>query len=141
MTQSDLPQAAQPHIKFGPTGAPYIEAHRCRACSAMVAEARLACPACLGRDGFEAIQAAQTGRLIAYSIVKRSYPGIPTPFVSAVAQMDDGLTLKANLVGAGFEPDGITPNMKVRLQFNDALGRTDKEGRGYVGYQFECGTN
>ncbi|MGD9979066.1 MAG: Zn-ribbon domain-containing OB-fold protein [Hyphomonadaceae bacterium] len=103
----------------------------------MTAEPRLACPACAGRDGFEAVRAKETGRLVAYSIVKRSYPGIPTPFVSAVVELDDGLTLKANLVGAGFEPDAIPPHLKVRLRFNNALGRTDKEGRAYVGYQFE----
>lgn len=135
--QTEAPRAAQPHIKFGADGKPFVEAHRCRACSAVVAEPRPACPACTARDGFDAAPARETGRLIAYSIVKRSYPGIPTPFVSAIVELDDGLTLKANIVGAGFEPEGITPNMKVRLVFNDALGRTDKEGRAYVGYQFE----
>lgn len=137
MTQSEGPIGAHAHIKFDGAGRPYIEAHRCRACGAMVAEVRLACPACSARDGFEAVHAKETGTLRAYSIVKRSYPGIPTPFVSAVVDLDDGLTLKANLVGAGFEPEAIEPKMKVRLQFNDALGRKDKEGRGYVGYQFE----
>jgi uncharacterized OB-fold protein len=138
MAQTETgPIAAKPHIKFDPDGKPFIEAHRCRACGAVVAEARLACPACASRDGFDAFRAKQTGKLTAYSIVKRSYPGIPTPFISAIAELDDGLTLKANLVGVGFEPADIAPNLKVRLTFNDALGRADKEGRAYVGYQFE----
>jgi uncharacterized OB-fold protein len=137
MTQSEAPVGARPHIKFDAAGKPFIEAQRCRACGVMVAEVRLACPACLSRDGFDAVRAAQTGTLRAYSIVKRSYPGIPTPFVSAIVDLDDGLTLKANLVDAGFEPDAFAPNMKVVLQFNDALGRKDAEGRAYVGYQFE----
>lgn len=128
---------AQPHIKFDASGKPFIEAHRCRACGAVVAEGRLACPACAARDGFDVFRAKETGRLIAYSIVKRSYPGIPTPFVSAIAQADDGVTLKANLVGVAFEPEAIPPRLPVRIVFNDALGRTDKEGRSYVGYQFE----
>lgn len=137
MAEAAHPQPAQPHIKFDASGKPYIEAHRCRACGAVVAEPRLACPACAARDGFEAAPAAATGKLIAYSIVKRSYPGIPVPFVSAVVELDDGLTLKANLVGAGFEPESIAGNLPVRVRFNDALGRTDKDGRTYVGYEFE----
>lgn len=137
MTHTDGPIGAQAHIKFDPDGTPFIEAHRCRACKVTVAEPRLACPACTARDGFEVVRAKDTGTLRAYSIVKRSYPGIQTPFVSAIVDIDDGPTLKANLVGAGFEPDAISPHMKVRLQFNDALGRKDKEGRAYVGYQFE----
>jgi uncharacterized OB-fold protein len=136
VTETDT-QPAKAHIKFDAGGKPFIEAQRCRACGALAAEPRLACPACTGRDGFDAVPAKDTGKLIAYSIVKRSYPGIPTPFVSAIVELDDGLTLKANLVGAGFEPATIKPNMKVRLQFNDALGRQDKDGRAYVGYQFE----
>jgi uncharacterized OB-fold protein len=135
--QTDLPRPAQAHIKFDPNGKPFIEAQRCRACGAMVGEPRLACPACAARDGFEAAPAKETGKLIAYSIVKRSYPGVETPFVSAIVQLDGGLTLKANLVGAGFEPEALTPNLKVRLHFNDALGRKDEDGRAYVGYQFE----
>jgi uncharacterized OB-fold protein len=131
------PIAARPHIKFDPDGSPFIEAHRCRACGAVTAEARLACPACASRDGFDAFRVKQTGKLIAYSIVKRSYPGIATPFVSAIAAFDGGLALKANLVGVGFEPEAMAPNIEVRLTFNDALGRTDAEGRSYVGYQFE----
>ncbi len=137
MTESEAPIGAQPHIKFDAAGKPFIEAQRCRACGIMVTEARLACPACSARDGFEAVRAAETGTLRAYSIVRRSYPGIVTPFVSAVVDLDDGLTLKANLVDVGFEPEALDSKMKVRLQFNDALGRKDKEGRAYVGYQFE----
>lgn len=137
MTQANGPIGAQAHIKFDANGKPFIEAHRCRACSAIIADRRLACPACAARGGFEIVRAKDTGTLRAYSIVKRSYPGIPTPFVSAVVDIDDGPTLKANLVGAGFEPEGIAPNLKVRLQFNDALGRKDDGGRSYVGYQFE----
>ncbi|HVY86791.1 MAG TPA: OB-fold domain-containing protein [Caulobacterales bacterium] len=137
----ETPQAAKSHIKFDADGKPYIEAQRCRACGAMLAEPHLACPACASRKGFDAIRAKETGRLIAYSIVKRSYPGIQTPFVSAMVELDDGLALKANLVGAGFEPEGFAPNMKVRLRFNDALGRKDKEGRAYVGYEFQPAVN
>jgi uncharacterized OB-fold protein len=137
MTQTEGPIGAQAHIKFDAAGRPYIEAHRCRACRAIIAEPRLACPACAARDGFDAVSAKQTGTLRAFSIVKRSYPGVATPFVSAIVDLDDGPTLKANLNEAGFDPDAIAPNMRVALRFNDALGRKDKEGRSYVAYQFE----
>jgi uncharacterized protein len=130
------PVAAKSHIKFEGNGAPYIEGHRCRACAAVMAEPRLACPACMARDGFTAFRASETGRVVAFSIVKRSFPGIATPFISSIVELDDGLTFKANLVGVPFEPEAPL-GMKVRLRFNDALGRTDKEGRSYVGYQFE----
>jgi len=43
-------------------GAPFVEGRRCRACSAVVTEERLACPACASRAGFEPFRAAETGR-------------------------------------------------------------------------------
>lgn len=137
MSGQQAPRAARAHIKAGVSGKPFIEAQRCRVCGAMLAAVRLACPACAARDSLEAVQACETGRLIAYSIVRRSYPGVQTPFVSAVVTMDDGLTLKANLVGVEFEPDALNAGARVRLTFNDAIGRTDAEGNAYIGYQFE----
>jgi uncharacterized OB-fold protein len=114
-----------------------VEGLRCRACAAVLAEARLACPACAARDGFDAFRAADTGTLHAFSIVRRSFPGVEVPFISAIVDLDDGLTLKGNLVGVEPEPEAVAPGTKVRLVFGDALGRRDKEDNAYVAYFFE----
>ena len=140
MTQAALSAAlkpALPFIKRDPDGYGYVEGRRCRDCGAVMLEARLACPACGGRAGFDLFRGAETGRLHAYSVVHRSFPGIPVPFVSAVVDLDDGLTLKGNLIGAGFDPGAFAPGTRVRLAFGDALGRTDKDGAAYIAYFFE----
>lgn len=138
MTQADAlaPRPALPWIRLdGPE--PFIEGRLCKACDARTAEAHLACPACGARDSIETYRAPTTGRLHAYSIVKRSYPGVPTPFISAIVDLDDGLTLKGNLVNVAPEPGAITIGMPVRMVFGDALGRTDKDGASYVAFFFE----
>lgn len=138
MTQADAlaPRPALPWIRLdGPE--PFIEGRLCKACDARTAEAHLACPACGARDSIETYRAPTTGRLHAYSIVKRSYPGVPTPFISAIVDLDDGLTLKGNLIQVAPEPEAITIGMPVRMVFGDALGRTDKDGASYVAFFFE----
>ena len=128
---------AMPCIRRDHSGAPYVEGRRCRACGAVVLDERLACPACAAREGFEPFRAAETGVLHAYSIVRRSYPGVPVPFISAVVDLDDGLTLKGNLINVDPDPAALPPGLRVRVVFGDALGRTDEAGARYLAYFFE----
>ena len=131
------PKAATSFIRFDIRGEPFIEGRRCRACGAVMVDERLACPACGSRDGFDLFRGARQGKLHAWSIVRRSYPGVPVPFVSAVVDLEDGLSLKGNLIGTPAEPDSLPPQMPVRLVFGDAMGRKDKDGNAYIAYFFE----
>jgi uncharacterized OB-fold protein len=138
MTQTDTlaPRPALPWIRLdGPE--PFVEGRLCQACGARTAATHLACPACGARDSIEPYRAPTTGKLHAYSIVRRSYPGVPVPFVSAIVDLDDGLTLKGNLVNVAPDPDALRIGMPVRMVFGDALGRTDKDGASYVAFFFE----
>jgi uncharacterized OB-fold protein len=134
---SAQPKPAVPFIKFDSAGEPFIQGLRCRSCGAVMIDERLACPACGARDGFDSFRAAQNGKLHAYSIVRRSYPGVPVPFVSAIVDLEDGLSLKGNLVAVAPEPEALPANLPVRLVFGDALGRRDKEDASYIAYFFE----
>jgi len=138
MTQTDTlaPRAALPWIRLDGSE-PFVEGRLCRSCGARTAATHLACPACGARDSIETYRAPTTGRLHAYSIVRRSYPGVPVPFISAIIDLDDGLTLKGNLINVAPEPDALKIGMPVRMVFGDALGRTDKDGASYVAFFFE----
>ncbi|MBV1918069.1 MAG: OB-fold domain-containing protein [Sphingomonadaceae bacterium] len=82
----------------------------------------------------EEYRAGNTGKLVTWSIVHRSYPGIEVPFVSAIVDLDDGLTLKANLTGC--DAEDLHEAMPVTLEFDDAGGAKDKEGNSFVAYHF-----
>jgi uncharacterized OB-fold protein len=123
-----------PFIKVD--GEARVEALRCSFCDAAMTSEPLACPACGARGTLSSFRVAATGKLHAYSIVHRSYPGVETPFISAIVDMDDGVTLKGVLRGVAPVPEAIAPGMAVRLAFDDALGRRDREGRAYVSYFF-----
>ncbi len=96
--------------------------------------ATMACRACASRTPPEAFRARETGKLYSWSVVHRSYPGVAVPFVSAIVDLDDGLSFKGTLRGVAAE--GLKMGLPVRLVFDDAGGAKDSAGAPYVGFHF-----
>ncbi|GGJ57666.1 hypothetical protein CDQ92_06710 [Sphingopyxis bauzanensis] len=139
MTDTPLPSPlpAASYIQLdGPE--PRLSFLKCRSCGTMFLEPeRLACARCGSRDGFDAHEPRYEGTLHSYSIVHRSFPGTAVPFISAVVDIDDGPSLKGNLRGVPFDADQIDGAMRVRIVFDDALGRRDADGNAYISHFFE----
>jgi len=124
---------ALPHLRVTPEGAALFGT-RCGSCNAMVEGERLACPSCGARDTLAFEPFAQTGTVHAHTVVHRSYPGVPTPFVSVIVDLDGGGTLRGTLR----EIDPLAPlpePCRVELRFIDA-GQTDPQGRPFLCYDF-----
>lgn len=130
---------AFPFIALDGNGRPSLVALRCRTCGTCYGEQnRLACARCGARaDSLESMEPGYTGTLHSTSIVYRTYPGIPAPFISAVVDLDNGPTIKGILRGVDFNPEEIPAGRPVRVVFDEALGRTDSEGNRYVSHFFE----
>ncbi len=97
----------------------------------------LACRACASRVAPAAYRSPETGKLYTWSIVHRSYPGVAVPFVSAIVDLDGGLSFKGTLKGVA--PEALKAGMPVRLVFDDAGGTSDADGNPYVGFHFVAG--
>lgn len=136
MTTSDMvmPKPGTRVINIGADGRPSIKAYRCGECGAVVTEQTMACRACASRNAPEPFEATDKGKVHSWTTVLRSYPGVEVPFVSAIVDLDDGLTLKGTIKGV--DGDAVRGGMPVRLVFDDAGGAHDKEGVPYVGYHF-----
>lgn len=129
-----LPRPAHKAIRLAPDDSAFIEGFRCASCGAVFAEPVMACRACADRTPPAAFRASETGRLFSWSVVHRSYPGIAVPFVSAIVDLDCGLTLKGTLRDLAIA--SLAPAMPVRLVYDDCGGATDKDGAPYVGFHF-----
>jgi uncharacterized OB-fold protein len=126
----------KPYVKL-PTGEkPYLAGLVCRTCGEVLlgGAPRLACPKCGGREGFNETKLAETGRLYIFTNVERSFPGVATPFISAIVDLDGGGVLKGNL--RNVNATQVTFGMPVKVVFDDA-GRTDKQNNAYISYFFE----
>lgn len=78
---------------------------------------------------------AGRGKLYTYTIIHRSYPGVKTPFVMAVVDLEDGVTLRGTMIGIVPDPKALRFDMPVKLAFQDS-GQKDASGRPYLSYVF-----
>ncbi|WP_068076655.1 Zn-ribbon domain-containing OB-fold protein [Novosphingobium lentum] len=138
-TTTELPRAAFPFIVVDDMGRPALTAQRCTKCGATYPDSeRMACGKCGARaDALEAFSPAMEGTLHSAVIVRRGFPGVEVPFISAVVDLDGGPTLKGTLRHSGFELDDIQQGRRVKVVFDDALGRQDKNGNSYIAHHFE----
>ena len=135
--QSAKPRAAVDFLKIPDDGEPYLEGHKCKACSSIYLGERTVCAKCGARGQIEPIKLSNKGKLYVYSIVFRSFPGIQTPYVSAIVDLDGGGTVKGNLINVEPDPKKIPFGMPVEVVYQDALGRKDREGNSYLSYFFQ----
>lgn len=135
-SQADALLPAAACIRVPPEGEPFLEGVRCAACGEVHIGAFRACPACAGRGSLSPHRLADAGRLHSFSIVHRSFPGVPTPFVSAVVALEGGGFLKGNLEGVAPKPEAVAAVRRVRVVLHEAAAR-DAKGRRYLTYAFQ----
>ncbi len=134
---SNKPLPVVDFLKIPDDADPYLEGHKCGACGAIFLGERTVCSKCGARDQMQAVKLSNRGKLYSYSIVYRSFPGIEVPYISAVIDLDDGATLKGNLINVEPDPANIEFDMPVEVVFDDALGRKDRDGNSYLSYFFQ----
>lgn len=93
---------------------PHLRAHCCTTCKALYFDRRNACASC-GATSFTWRSLSTTGRVRAYTIVNRASPSVKTPYVSAIVDLNDGGTVKANLVDVAADPADIEAIRDVEL--------------------------
>lgn len=124
------------YLKIPSAGEPYLEGLKCSNCGAVYTDQRYACAKCYKRNTLEPFRFANTGTLVTYTIVQRSFPGIKVPYISAIIDMDRGGTIKANLINVDPEPENIQFGMPVELVFQQAP-YGDKDGNEYMMFYFQ----
>ena len=83
----------------------------------------------------ESIRLADTGKLYAFTIVERSFPGIKTPFIDVTVDLDDGAHIKGTLEGVEPTLDAIRFDMPVKLAYREAVP-INTPGQPYLTYLF-----
>jgi uncharacterized protein len=132
---SDALMPAVDFLKFDAQGAPFLEGRQCAQCNEVFTSPRRACPSCFSLEKMAPVTLKTTGRLHCFTIVHRSFPGVVTPFVSAIVDVDGGGVLKGNLVDIAPDPQAIAAGMPVTVVFREAATR-GKNGEQFVIYAF-----
>jgi uncharacterized protein len=132
---TELLKPATSYTRIDAAGIPYLEGCRCAACSVVFLGLRENCGRCGERGRMLPIHMGERGRLYNYTIVYRSYPGIKVPFISAIVDLDDGGTVKGNLLDIDPDPKQLRFGMPVRMVFRGAEVAS-AEGAGHVAHFF-----
>jgi uncharacterized OB-fold protein len=127
--------AAIPQIRLGSDRKPHLFGERCVNCKQVYFEAKVACPRCFCRDAMESIELSPCGKLYSFTIVHRSFPGVPTPFIMAIVDLDDGLALRGTLKDIEPTAEAIAFDLPVRLEFRESGQRTAR-GSPYMTFAF-----
>lgn len=131
------PVAAAPYIVIEASGDHYLVGSRCGRCGATLLGERLSCAACGRGDSISRIRLADTGRIRTCSVVSRSYPGVPVPFIAAVVQIDGGGVVRGTLRGAIPDNPATEIGRPVQIRIEDT-GQRDFAGRPFYSHVFRA---
>jgi uncharacterized OB-fold protein len=121
-----------PYIGVNSRGEPELLGQRCTACGEIFLGRPKVCARCGARDAMKITQLANTGKLYVWTTVSRSLPGVPTPFVFAIVDLDGGGVVKGTLIAPELE---LRYDLPVTIVFEKA-DASDAKGRSYLTYHF-----
>lgn len=109
----------------------YLVGYRCKKCNAAyIGEGRVACSKCTADGQIEEIRLSDHGTLYVYSIVHQSVPGVPVPYVSAIVDLPEGVSVRCNLVDVEPDPAKLTFGMPVEMVTRKVRERKEKNAEG-----------
>jgi uncharacterized OB-fold protein len=114
-------------------GAPHLVGRRCTGCGATYLQRRSACGRCGGLE-LERTAVAGSGMVESYTVVHRGAPRATGPFISAVVRLDDGVYVKANLLGV--PPDPASVDLSAPVHLRTFVAGTDDDGTEAVAFGF-----
>lgn len=129
------PVAAVPYVVISEDGDHYLAGSKCGNCGATLLGLRPACARCGDETQIEPIRLADTGRIRTCSVISRSYPGVPVPFIAAVIDIDGGGVIRGTLNGPIPEDPVAQVGKPVQIQIGDT-GQRDASGRPYFSHNF-----
>ena len=124
-----------PFLRLGSNGEkPYLVGKKYAQCGAVYLGRRVACSKCTGTGPFDEIRLSATGKLWVYSIVHQSAPGIPTPYIAAIVDLPEGVSVRCTIIDTEAKPEMIPFGMPVEMVTKKV--REDKDGNDVIAFFF-----
>jgi len=135
-TVDTSPQPILPFLELG--SSPHLRGFKCVCGAAYLDVKRVACSKCGEQNKFSPIKLSNKGKVYVFSVVHQSFPGIKTPYVTAIVDLPEGVSVRANLVDVVPEQLQKEPNkyfdMPVEMVTN--VVAKDREGHDVVSFAF-----
>jgi uncharacterized OB-fold protein len=136
------PRPIIPILKLQPK--PHLVAVKCGGCGALFLDLkRLACSKCGAVGNFQQVALSDKGKVWVFSVIHQSFPGIKTPYITAIVDLPEGISVKSNLIDV--DPEDLQKNpqkafgMPVELVVNPVA--KDRQGNEVMAFQFRPSKN
>lgn len=130
------PRPIVPFLKLEPK--PHLVGTKCSCGAVYIENKRVACSKCGSTGPFTEINLSGKGKVYVFSVIHQSFPGIKTPYVTAIVDLPEGGSVRCNLVDVS--PEDIEKNprqyfdMPVEMVTN--VVSKDREGHDVVAFAF-----
>ena len=134
-----------PYLRLDGGEKPHLVGSRCKACGQAFVGVRRNCARCTAIDQMEEIRLSDRGEVWVWTIVHQSAPGIRTPYVAAIVDLPEGVSVRGNIEGIEPDPANIKFGMPVEMYVEPAMNlqpdgslapRVDREGNTIMAYKF-----
>src|SRR5487761_1650063 len=127
-----------PFLKLEPS--PHLVGSKCGKCGAVFLDLkRTACSKCGATNQFTQIPLSNKGNVWVFSVIHQSFPGIKTPYITAIVDLPEGVSVRGNIVDIDPEDAQKNPqnmfNMPVEMVTN--VVSKDREGHDVVAFAFK----
>ncbi|MFQ5878649.1 MAG: Zn-ribbon domain-containing OB-fold protein [Dehalococcoidia bacterium] len=129
-----IPLVAYLKLPENPGEEPYLWGSRCKGCGSVYLGPRVACSKCLSTELLEEVRLGDTGEVWVYSVVYQSVPGVQAPYIAAIVDLPEGVSVRANIEGVEPKPESLHFGMKVKM-FTEKV-RVDQDGNDIIAYKF-----
>ena len=136
------PRAILPILKLQPK--PHLVGSKCSKCGAVFLDLkRAACSKCGAASNLQHIELSDKGKVWVFSVIHQSFPGIKTPYITAIVDLPEGISIKSNLIDV--DPEDLQKNpqkafgMPVELVVNPVS--KDRQGNEVMAFQFRPSQN
>jgi len=124
-----------PHLRLGATrDEDYLVGSKCQSCGALYAGPRLYCGKCSSSGPFDEVKLGRDAEVYVWTIIHQATPYVKAPYVAAVVDLPEGVSVNTNIVDVEPLPENIKFGMKLKM-FTEKVSE-DKEGNSYVAYKY-----
>lgn len=132
------PKPIVPFLKLQPK--PHLMGCKCSSCGSVFLDTkRVACSKCGGTDTLKPIELSDKGKVWVFSVVHQSFPGIKTPYITAIVDLPEGVSVRTNIIGVEAEDAQKNPkqmyDMPVEMVTN--VVAKDRQGNEVVAFAFK----
>ncbi len=142
MTQEATAPQKKPILPFirvpenFPAEPAYLWGSKCKGCGAQFLGERTACGNCGSTGPFEEMHYSDEGEIYVFSVVHQSVPGVEAPYIGAIIDMKDGISVRGNVYGLDpLKPSPDWFGKKVKM-YGEKVA-TDKDGNDVIAAKFK----